>query len=255
MTKIGLLLVATGKYISFVEPLRDSVRKYLFTKKGYEVTIFVFTDSKTVPSGTVRLFQEHKKFPYPTLYRYHMFLKHKKQLANMDYLYYCDVDMKFVDKVGGEIIGDLVATLHPGYYGKGKEIYPYEKNPKSTAFVDNGMYYFCGGFNGGKTKNYLAMAVTLKNYVDTDNKNGLVATWHDESYLNKYLVENPPTKILSPAYCFGDYNLPFKPKILAIVKNDTAAVRYTGLDLLYQWPNWKLRSLVFNTMKLIKSSL
>jgi histo-blood group ABO system transferase len=44
--------------------------------------------------------------------------------------------------------------------------------------------------------------------------------WHDESHFNRYMIDNPPTKILTPSYCYGEsMNIPFPKKLLALNKN------------------------------------
>jgi histo-blood group ABO system transferase len=84
-----------------------------------------------------------------------------------------------------------------------------------------GMEYYAGGFNGGRR--YLKMAKTIRSWVDEDERKGIIAKWHDESHMNRYLYENPPTVILSPAYCFPEApwasSLPFPRKLVALDKN------------------------------------
>lgn len=222
MAKIGLLVIATGKYDVFIPPLYKSMKKYFM--KDHEVKMFVFTD-KEMPKkdDLISLEHQHEPWPNPTLKRYHVFDKYKNVLSNMDYLYYCDADMLFVDSVGDEILPDneneLIGTEHPGFYGGRRGTY--ETNPNSTAFVSNneGKIYFAGGFNGGGSNSFLKMSETIKNNVDEDLKNGLVAVWHDESHINRYFIDNPP-KILSPSYCYPEsWSLPFEKKLLALDKN------------------------------------
>ena len=94
--KIGLMVIATNKYISFVGPLWESAKKHFMAGTPHEVSMFVFTDAQTVPAGTIRIHHEHAPWPAPTLMRYHAFVKAKDVLSKMDYLYYCDADMRFV---------------------------------------------------------------------------------------------------------------------------------------------------------------
>lgn len=220
MASVGMLVIATNKYIRFAQQLHDSARKHFLP--GHELTMFVFTNMPDVPAGTVRMQHEHAPWPSPTLMRYHVFTKHAETLSKMDYLYYSDVDMRFVDKVGDEVLGELVATIHPGFWNKPREQFSYETRPESKAYIPPGQgeYYFAGGFNGGRSNRFLAMAKEISGWVDEDAKKGMVAVWHDESYLERYMVDHPPTIRLSPSYCFPEaWDLPFPKKLLALDKN------------------------------------
>lgn len=217
--KIGLLLISTGKYHVFVDHLIASARRNLFT--NHEVTYFLFTDSTefTPANDIVSISHEHLPWPYPTLYRYKTFINNSDHLKNMDYLYYCDVDMLFMSPVGDEALGDRVATLHPGYYGtQGTP----ERNPASLAYLslDTRNNYFAGGFNGGRRDNFLEMCKVIDTNIDTDMQKDIIAVWHDESHLNHYMYHNPPTLILDPGYCYGEsMKLPFTKRLMALDKN------------------------------------
>lgn len=221
--KIGLLVIATGKYTQFIPPLFKSVHKHFM--KGHEVNMFVFTDGK-VPENDIikRVEQEHLGWPHATLKRYHVFDKNKRELSKMDYLYYCDADMKFVADVGDEILPEknsngLVGTQHPGFHGGKRGTY--ESNSDSTAYVsqDEGIVYYAGGFNGGTSKSFLNMSKTIKERVDKDLEKDIIAIWHDESQMNRYFIDNPP-KTLNPSYCYPEtWTIPFDKKLLALDKN------------------------------------
>lgn len=229
--KIGLLTISLGKYDMFIPPLLKSVDKYFM--KNNDITFFCFTE-KDMPQKKGRVLvkkieiipDEYKPFfPMATLKRYHIFDKYKDILSEMDYLYYCDADMLFVNNIGYEILPDneseLVGTEHPGFYGGRRGTY--ETNPNSTAFVLNneGKVYFAGGFNGGTSNSFLKMSEIIKNNVDKDLENQLIAVWHDESHINRYFIDNPP-KVLNPSYCYPEsWNLPFEKKLLALDKNHT----------------------------------
>ena len=199
--KIGHLVIATNRYMEFVDPLLESARRHFLP--GHERTIFLFTN---MPYGgdAVRVPQEHYPWPGMTLRRYEIFWVNRYLLAGMDYLYYTDVDMLFVDKVGDEVLGDLVATIHPGFYNAPAHVMPFDNNPASKAFVDPARRsrYFAGGFNGGRREAFLEMAKDIYDSIRADERTGYVAQWHDESHLNRYLVEHPPAVVLDPSYCF-----------------------------------------------------
>jgi len=215
---IGLLIMATGKYIQFVDPLIASAEKHFC--KNHHVTYFVFTDSPQTPEeNIVYLFQKKLGWPFDTMMRYHVYLRHKNLLETQDYLFACDADMLFVDEVGDEILSDHVATLHPGFVGKWGS---YETNPSSKAYIRKGEgdYYFAGGFYGGRTKEVLNIAKVNSDNINDDLSRGIIAVWHDESHWNRYCIDHKPTVILSPSYCYPeDWNLPYSPKLLALNKN------------------------------------
>lgn len=218
--KIGLLVIATNKYIQFLQPLISSADNFLL--RNHDVTYFIFSNMK-INLETNRKFKiinvDHKPWPWMTLGRYQIFKENKSDLSEMDYLYYCDVDMKFVSNIDDEIISDLVATQHPGYYHKRGTP---ENRPQSLAFIDKSenMQYFAGGFNGGSSEEYLKMSDIISNNINIDFKNGIIAIWHDESHINRYFIDNPPSKILNPSYCYPEnVNIPFEKKIIALDKN------------------------------------
>ena len=55
--------------------------------------------------------------------------------------------------------------------------------------------------------------------VKVDEKNGVMAEWHDEGFLNLWFgIHN--CKELSPSYCYPEsWKLPFPKKILALDKD------------------------------------
>ncbi len=227
--KIGFLVVATGKYSQFIPPLIKSARKHFC--QGHEVTYFIFTDG-AIPPEKDQVVLHHTKmgWPFDTMLRYQAYVAHWDQLSSQDYLFACDADMLFVDNVGDEILGELVATMHPGFYNGSP--FPrirgsYDTNPLSTACVRNheGAYYFAGGFYGGRASAVLEMAETNLKHIYQDLAHGVIALWHDESHWNRYCIDHPPTVILSPSYCYPEnWNLPCSRKLLALDK-DHAAIR------------------------------
>lgn len=225
--KIGLLLIATGKYYQYVDSLINSAMKHMF--KGHSLTFFVFTDKFKLANVTNKQAQVkilewgHYNWPGATLYRYKAFTQYAEQLSQMDFLYYLDVDMKVLAPVGNEVLSELVGTLHPGYTGtKGTP----ETRKTSTAYIgpNENNKYFAGGFNGGSAAKFLQMAAMLNDRIDEDTNNKIVALHHDESHLNWYFLHNPPTLVLDHSYCYPeDKKKKYPPvpvkRILALDKN------------------------------------
>ena len=102
----------------------------------------------------------------------------------------------------------------------------FDRNSKSLAFVPYGekaRSYYAGGFNGGKTEVFMDMAKTISFRVDKDLEAGIVAQWHDESHMNRYMIDHPPSRPLSYEYCYPEPELGRhpndNPKIIALLKN------------------------------------
>ena len=220
---IAFLLIATNKYVSFLQQFINSADEFAF--KNHNVTYCIFTNNQ-IPiqsKNSIKYFTIlGEKWPAPTLKRYNYFTEQKNNLLNYDYLYYSDVDMKFVDFIGDEVFSSLVATIHPGYYLNNNLQFTYDRNPNCMAYIPfgSGINYFAGGFNGGKSENFLNMAETISDWQKEDESKNIIPLWHDESYMNKYLIINPPTLKLSPSYCYPEsWNIPFNKKLLALDKN------------------------------------
>ena len=224
--KICILTIATNKYIQFVERLYNNLEENFLN--GHELECLLFTEHDVETSDNVKVSKiDHEPWPMPTLKRYNYFVKEKEYISKFDYCYYFDVDMGIIEKVGDEVLGDLVATMHPYQSLYPKESRSYDRNPNSLAFVplgEEGENYYAGGFNGGKTECFLKMAEVIADRVNQDLEKDVIALWHDESQMNRYLIDNPPTLSLTPTYCFaeeqmGNPNYPYEPKIIALKKN------------------------------------
>lgn len=215
---IGICVMATGRYDSFIEPLVESSRKNFCV--DHNVTFFVFTDG-TIPNAPdiIRIEQSRLGWPYDTMLRPEIYFKNRDKLQSMDYLFSMDADMRITGRVGNRILSDLVGTQHPGFYfTRGT----YETNPNSVAYVKNseGKFYFAGGFWGGSAKKFLQACKQISRNIRVDMNNGIMPLWHDESHLNRYFIDHPPTKVLTPSYCYWEGKvLPFKQRIVALNKD------------------------------------
>ncbi len=218
---VGLLIMATGKYTVFLKELVESADAYFLP--GYHRTYFIFTDGH-VPQAdnVVRIEQKRLGWPYDTMMRFSVYWNAASYFEEIDYLFACDADMLFVNMVGDEILGERVATRHPGFTLPDQRHDDYERNAASTACVRDGegLYYFAGGFYGGTTQEFLKLTATCAEHIVQDLGQKIIAKWHDESHLNRYFIDNPPTVALCPSYCYPEFwDLPFVPRLLALSKN------------------------------------
>ena len=238
MKKVAILYICTGKYIVFWEKFYTSSKQHLLlnTEKHY----FVFTDVESLPIGeddpkVHRIYQENLGWPGNTLYRFAMFRKIEKQLEEFDYIYFFNANYVCMKDISEEeflpIKDELVVTRHPGYYYTRPSELPYDRNPKSTAYISyldpRSLYYFCGGLNGGGCKSYLNLINEIDRRIKKDDANGVVALWHDESHLDKYMLKQTRYKMLSPAYAYPeDRELFFEQKLLLLEKEKVFDMSY-----------------------------
>lgn len=224
---IGIFYICTGKYSIFWKDFYLSAEEFFCPnmKKEY----FVFTDQEIEPKNNrVHIIHQEKLgWPLDTLMRFHMFNRIKEQALKLDYLFFFNANMVFLKKVSPKDIlpstkERIVGVKHPFYYG-GTDGAPFETNQKSTAYTDfkKALNYVAGGLSGGFAQDYMTMSDTIANRIDIDEKNGIIAVWHDESHINAYFAENLHFKILNPGYIVPEDRLktfPFKPQIVVLDK-------------------------------------
>jgi len=224
--KFAILYICTGNYVIFWKDFFKSAEKYLLTEEEIEKHYFVFTDANIIDcdenTRVHRIYQEPLSWPYITLDRFSIFQKAKKEFAKMDYIYFFNANMRFVKKIGKEILPSegttLALTKHPGFFNKIRDKFTYETNPSSLAYVSEkeGDYYFMGGLSGGFSEDYIKLIDELKRRIDLDKEKGIIALWHDESHLNRYAIDySEKIKILDPSFGYPEgWKLPFEPKII-----------------------------------------
>lgn len=219
---IAILYICTGKYAIFWENFYKACEKNFI--KNIPKTYYVFTDQNIENNdNVVVIYQEKLGWPYDTLHRFKMFKSIVDSLKKFDYIFFLNANMHFTLPVSEEILPEnegLLAVLHPGFYNKNREQFTYEANVKSLAYIgpNEGEHYFMGGFNGGKSRDYINLIIELSHNIDIDHSKGIIAVWHDESHLNRYLI-NKQVKILPPSYGYPEgWDLPFEPKIVVLDK-------------------------------------
>ena len=225
---IGILYICTGPYYLFWEDFYKSFQEKFLrnTKKKY----FVFTDADHIyseDSENVRLIKiDNQPWPLITLLRFNTFLSIEPELKKCDYLMFsnaniiCDeiiTEEEFLPKDGE----DLFVTSHPGYSGKKIYEFPYERNPNSLAYIpwNCGKDYVIGAMFGGTSQGFVQMSKALKSNIEEDLKKNIIAKWHDESHLNRYVAGRNGVRVLSPEYCYPyGMNVDYDKKISAVSK-------------------------------------
>jgi hypothetical protein len=219
---VAILYICTGSYTVFWKGFYESAERFLLP--GFEKHYFVFTDAKKIygeaQNNISVIYQAAEAWPYPTLNRFKYFSRIKNELAKQGYIFFFNSNATIIKEILPEDIlpaGDeeLVVTQHPGYWDKSPEHFTYDNNPDSTAFIEKGKgsVYVAGGLNGGRTDKYLAFISACLLLTEADLKKGIIARWHDESYLNKYILDKK-VKILHPGFLYpAGWQLPFEKVI------------------------------------------
>lgn len=199
-----ILLIATNQYKQFVPQMLESIEKYI----KFPHRTVLFTDN---PTGQADLeFKiDHEPFPYCSLFRFNYFNQVKEHLTG-DYLLYVDIDARFNADTGGEILGDLIAVKHCGYYFKTD--FPKEPNKDSVFYPYKLNAYYGGGLQGGRRDYYLSACKWCEEKIDKDLEKGILPVNHDETAWNAFLTLNPPTKVLTPSYHFPEEVLSDRPE-------------------------------------------
>lgn len=237
----GILYICTGKYDIFFEPFYKSFKaKFL---PGSKKTFYVFTDSEKLKAkykdhlDIVFTAIEKKGWPYDTLLRNRYFLEHFEKFEGNDYLFFCNAnlfcnDKIFLNDLGLHLSERLCGVLHPYFFNKAADKFPVEKQNEGNAYfnssdLDRVKYYFQGCFYGGSCNNFKTLVETICKWTEEDLSKEIIPVWHDESYLNKYFLNNPPYP-LHPGYSYPtDMKLSFPAKIMNVDK-----AKFGGLDFL-----------------------
>lgn len=242
--KVAVLYIVTGRYVCFWDEFYTSCEKFFLTDT--EKTYFVFTDSEHLDFeknvNIKKIHQEKLGWPYDTMLRFDIFLKQKELLKDYDYIFFFNANTKFLDTVGKEILPSaendgLMTGSHPAFYNKQPDEFTYDRNPKSQAYIPygQGKHYATGALNGGTSAEYLRMCEELSKLTHVDIENKVEPLWHDESMLNKYLLDkNPLIMPVNYLYPEGRWmprkwykNNPFKHDI-KILSTDKAHPRFGG---------------------------
>lgn len=229
---IGILYICTGPYCLFWEDFYKTFEdKFLpnFNKK-----YFVFTDAKNIfgedKSNVFKYNLQSQPWPLITLLRFSTFLTIEEELKKCDYLMFSNANIVCNDLITEEEFlpsdddnQSIFVTTHPGYYNKSIIRFPYDRNKKSLAYIpwNCGKNYVIGAMFGGTSEAFINMSKILKKRIEEDLKKNIIAKWHDESHLNRYIAGRTDVKILSPSYCYPTcMNVSYPKKISGVNKQE-----------------------------------
>lgn len=221
--RAAILYICTGKYSVFWKEFYESFEKNFLPNT--EKTYFVYTDDTRLAykdrQNVCIIPQKNLGWPDNTLQRFSLFVREEDKWKGFDYTFFINANFLCVEKIAEADFlperEELLVAEHASAHGKNPADMTYDRNPKSRACVSEGegQYYVMGGLNGGKTKSYRELVHTLKDRIDKDSEDGVVALWHDESHLNRYIIGRTDVKVLPPCYGYPEgWELPYEPKML-----------------------------------------
>ena len=227
---VAIIFIGTNKYLNFFPKYYETCEELLFP--GVKKQYYVFTDGGIVgdeiPDHITAIKIPHKEWPSITLERFHTILLAEELIQEHDWLLFLDADMRVDAIVNSEEVlndeKDFIAVHHPCHYNTGTG--DFERRPESEACITgNPLQYYQGCLWGGKMEAVIPMMKLLKERVDKDYSNDIIAVWHDESHLNRFFIENQDrVHALPPDYaypeCFPQY--PYQRKIVHLAKDNSS---------------------------------
>ena len=242
MQSLGVFTVAPNKYLqywmnmvtSFDRQISNDVRCkfYVFTDQ----TSLALEHAKTLTAGSSVMVIEVPNYGWPeaSILRFEMISSVCEQ-AQEDVLMHLDADMVIHKPLGEDFLtasdsNGIFAVAHPAFYksfSRQKHLdrkirksslglftkWPLDsvegswetRSGVSEAYVPPALrkVYVCGAVWGGKRDKFVPMVRALREAVESDARRGQMATWHDESHLNKWMSEHP-FELLDPKYCWAE---------------------------------------------------
>lgn len=199
--KIGISILCTNGY--FPLGVRLVKRFNHFYKGENEIRFILFTDTNPadyLPNYINYEWRElrNKNWVEGTNSKFTSILSLEN--SDLDYIFYLDADTNVDKDFGDWFIGDLVAGQHYADESYMLNDKAYERNPQSMAYIPKDtklpqMYYY-GAFWGGTKGRIMEFCRTMIEWQKKDKEWGFEPVWNDESYLQRYMHYNPPTKVV-----------------------------------------------------------
>lgn len=220
--------MATGAYHKFWKDFYITCEQYfcMDIEKGYEI----FTDSpddfKKVNDTNVYIHKiEDLGWIVNTSYKSKYICSIREELEKYDYVFYINSNFLFTAPIyAEEVLPDasndyLTALSFDHYLQVDVRNYPYDRQPNCLAYIPigQGKRYFQGGFYGGRTKEMLLLSDWCKEAIAHDFNKKIVARFHDESYINRYMLDKKP-KVLNDGYAL-QHIWPYHSPHKAVVRN------------------------------------
>ena len=196
--KIAVYYLATGDYKKLFPEFLESVHNFFPNcSKVVKVISDGLEEFKDYEKGNVKveLCPRINDYPWPIITLYKMWHIYQNKDDSCDYVCYFNGNATICEH--DEDVFDLnkITVSYHSFNSKAKPYNPWQYinlSGQSSAYLPNESYeYIQGGFFFGKADAIYKMCYEIVDLVRQDTRKHIFAQWHDESYINKWCVENP----------------------------------------------------------------
>ena len=195
--KIAVYYIATGEYKALFPDFLESLNNFF---PEYEKIVKLISDGleeyASYSKGNVRvdLCPRINHYPWPVVTLYKMWHILENFDDTCDYACYFNANAIVYPHVANVFNMNKITTSYHSFDSKTEhyDIWPCIKlNPKSCAYLENKTYeYIQAAFFFGPNNLMKRLCENIVGMVKQDTNSYIFAQWHDESYLNKWCVEN-----------------------------------------------------------------
>lgn len=207
MEKIAIFVGATGAYSQYLKQFVETARKFLFPT--LEKRFIIFTDQPDIVSGddirTIHV--EARVWPHYVMRKFKYIIDSVELWANVDWCALFNVNIRFQHPMPTSILpgeNDELAILSFGWHSRKRP--PVETRPQFRCALRTGHkerdYWQASMVLGARDK-FLIACTKMEQDMCVDREKGLVAVWHDESYLNHY-CDRKKIKLITYDYCYPE---------------------------------------------------
>ena len=195
--QIGIYYIATGEYKMFFPDFLESVQNF-FPKNQKVVKLISdgLEEYKGYEKGkvTVELCPRINNYPWPVVALYKMWHILERYDDSCDYMCYFNANAIIYPHREDIFNLEKLSTSYHSFNDKDNAYNPWPHihlDPNSAAYMENESYeYIQSGFFFGPKEIIKNMCEDIVNMIRIDSSRHMFAQWHDESYLNKWCVEN-----------------------------------------------------------------
>lgn len=214
MKNIAIICISTGVYNCFWDGFYKSINSNFCIES--QKNFYFFTDDvnlaqSDMPANIFPQLIQDQGWVLNVMLRSEMFLSIEDKLRQNDFVFNLNSNYRAVAPIHDtELLPDasngwLCGLCFDFYLERQPNTFTYDRNPDTQAYIPygSGKHYFQGGFYGGRTDEFIEMSRQIKTMTDIDIARRLIPRFHDESYVNRYLLERT-SKVIGTKYATAE---------------------------------------------------